>query len=262
MSQTLSPQQDKVKTEITKLVDFFSKPNDDLPEYIAETFLKSYGQPSDKWSLNNKIIALANGTRDARTYLQWQQVGRNVKKGEKAFYILAPNAFKVVKENKDNGELEQKTMIAGFKGVAVFPVERTEGKAVKYVEEPKVLPPLYDVAVKMGLKVKYDKTMMGESGSYDQVKDDICLCTADMGTFFHELAHATHKRIDGKLKGGQDTEQEVIAEFTSCVIASLFGYDKKSNSYRYIQSYTKNVGELVLKVLSKVQKIIDYIFSI
>jgi antirestriction protein ArdC len=246
------------------LVDFFSKPQENLPRYIAASYLKSIDKPSDKWSLNNKIIQLVFGkTEDARTYNQWQAVNRRVKKGEKAFYILAPNSFKVAQEDK-NGEIEEKTVLAGFRGIAVFADNQTSGEQIKYVEEPNELPPLFDVAKKMGLKIKYDRTTQGEGGSYNQVTDEIRLCDADMGTFFHELAHAVHKRVDGKLKGGQDIDQETIAEFTSCIIAAVYGYDKKSNAYNYIKSYAqdkKKVGEQIIKVLSKVQKILDYIFK-
>jgi len=258
-------QQDKVKVTLNKLVEYFSKPANDVPKYIAETYLQSLNIPSDKWSLNNKFIALVcGGSVDARTYLQWSQVSRNVKKGQKAFYILAPNSFTVEKENEKTGELEKRKVLAGFKGIAVFAANQTEGKEIVYVEEPKQKPPLYDVAVKFGLKVKYDKTIRGEHGSYNQCTDEIRLCTKDIGVFFHELAHAVHKKIDGKLKGGQDAEQETIAEFTSCVIAAMYGYDKKSNAYHYIRSYSTDkdkTGAQVVKVLGKVQKILDYIFA-
>lgn len=248
------------------MVEYFSKQANDVPKYVAETYLKSLNIPSDKWSLNNKFIALVcgNGNTDARTYLQWQQAGRKVKKGEKAFYILAPNSFTVEKENEKTGELEKRKILAGFKGIAVFSANQTEGDEIKYIEEPKQKPPLLDVAVKFGLKIKYDKTIKGENGSYNQYTDEIRLCTKDFGTFFHELAHAVHKKIDGKLKDGQDVEQETIAEFTSCVIAAMYGYDKKSNAYQYIRSYSQDkdkVGAQVVKVLGKVQKILDYIFA-
>ncbi len=38
---------------------------------------------------------LMNETEDARGFRQWEKVGRRVKKGAKAFYILAPVRKKV-----------------------------------------------------------------------------------------------------------------------------------------------------------------------
>lgn len=259
-------QKEKIQQELKSLVDFFSQPNPELPKMVAKTYLKTFGKPSDKWSLNNKFIQLlCGGTDDARTYNQWQAIGRNVKKGEKAFYILAPNQFTIEKEDKETGEMEKRKVLAGFRGIAVFSLQQTEGKPIKYIEEPKKIPPLMDVAKKMGLKVEYDRTVQGEWGSYNPNTDNIRLCTEDEGTFFHELAHAAHKRIDGKLKGGQDSEQETIAEFVSCVIAAAYGIDKKTYSYNYIKSYSddkEKVGNQIIKVLSKVEKVLNYIFEV
>jgi antirestriction protein ArdC len=263
--KTQNPQKEKIESELNKLVTFFQTA-DNVPELVAKTYLSGQGKPSDKWSLNNRFIQIICGnTEDARTYNQWLQIGRHVKKGEKSFFILAPNTFLVEKEDKITGQKEKIPILKGFRGIAVFADHQTEGKKIVYVNEPKEKPPLIDVAERMGLKVKFDKTIAGEFGDYDPNTETIRLCTADMGTFFHELAHAVHKRIDGKLKGGQDKDQEIIAEFTSCVIASIYGYDKKGYTFKYIKSYnngdTAKIGESIIKVMSKVEKILNYIFT-
>jgi hypothetical protein len=86
-----STQQEKIQSELNNLVSFFQK-TENIPEMVAKSYLTGMGKPSDKWSLNNKIIQLVCGnTEDARTYNQWLQIGRHVKKGEKSFFILAPN---------------------------------------------------------------------------------------------------------------------------------------------------------------------------
>ncbi len=43
-----------------------------------------------RWSWLNQFLVALHGFSDARTYKGWQEVGRQVKKGEKAFYILEP----------------------------------------------------------------------------------------------------------------------------------------------------------------------------
>jgi hypothetical protein len=65
-----------------------------------------------------------NNTEDARGFRQWQQAGRRVNKGSKAFYILAP-MFKKVEENGE--EFQQ---LIGFRSVPVFRVEDTEGTPI------------------------------------------------------------------------------------------------------------------------------------
>src|SRR5574340_618277 len=67
--------------------------------------------PSDKWSFLNRILMYLNNTEDARGFKQWKQVGRYVKKGSKAFYILAPMFKKVIEEKT----LEEKQILSGFR---------------------------------------------------------------------------------------------------------------------------------------------------
>ena len=62
-----------------------------LPEAVARTFIQAgHGRPCDSWSLGNRLLMYIAGTDDARGLKQWNQVGRKIKKGAKAFYILAP----------------------------------------------------------------------------------------------------------------------------------------------------------------------------
>jgi len=85
----------------------------------------------------------AHDTEDARGFRQWQKIGRRVKKGAKAFYILAPIRKKVpvkirreVERINENGETEivevEETIyvdkLVGFKSIPVFRYEDTEGK--------------------------------------------------------------------------------------------------------------------------------------
>lgn len=84
---------------VNNLINMFK--NEDFPQKLALTIIKRVdeGIPSDKWSITNKLIMLLLGnTTDARGYKQWQEAGRHIKKGEKAFYILAPNTKKIKNE--------------------------------------------------------------------------------------------------------------------------------------------------------------------
>ena len=88
---------------INNLINMFK--NEDFPQKLALTIIKRVdeGIPSDKWSITNKLIMLLLGnTTDARGYKQWQEAGRHIKKGEKAFYILAPNTKKIKNEEDED----------------------------------------------------------------------------------------------------------------------------------------------------------------
>ena len=246
--------------QITSVIDLFK--SGEIVNMTKTVYLESNGnKPSAKWSLSNRIIMYGQGTMDARGYNQWIKAHRHVKKGSKAIHILAPRL--ITKLNEDTQEKEK--FIAGFCGLAVFRLEDTDGPPlVNVVKEPKI-PRLAHIAKKLKVSIVFDNTQHGEHGSFNSRDSVIRLCTETEKTFFHELAHAVQLHLDGKLKAGQDTQQEVIAELTAATIAKMYGLDI-SESYEYIQSYvqgdSKNVGRQCLKVISKVEQILNYIFEV
>jgi hypothetical protein len=167
----------------------------EMPQAITRTFIAAskYDKPSNRWSLGNQLIMLAFDTIDARGYDQWQKVGRYVKKGAKAIYILGPCTRKVEKSNTETGEKEEKIIVTGFHLIPVFRYEDTEGQELPEVNYiPKQLPPLYEVAKRFGLSVQYFPKLGGAWGWYSEDQQQITLCTHQEKTFFHELGHAAH----------------------------------------------------------------------
>src|SRR5436853_1118298 len=62
-----------------------------LPKPLAQVFIRRKDSPHcRKWSWANQLLVVIHGYTDARGFNQWQEVGRNVKRGERAFYILGP----------------------------------------------------------------------------------------------------------------------------------------------------------------------------
>jgi hypothetical protein len=80
--------------------------------------------PCASYSLKNKAIVIANDTRDARTFLQWKEVNRMVKKGAKAFYIYKPRVFKDREQTDENGNPVKEAVLFGL--TPVFRYEDTE----------------------------------------------------------------------------------------------------------------------------------------
>lgn len=249
--------------QLRKIVECFS--STEMPGYLAKSYLESTGRPSDRWSWGNRVLMLLHKTHDARGIRQWNEVGRHIKKGAKAIYILGPRNVTVEVKN-DDGDAEKQCRLVGFRGIPVFRMEDTEGPAVKTVlNEPRELPPLAEVAERWGVTVRYDPTDHGEYGSFSRPESEIRLCTDDKGTFWHELAHAGHARIE-TLKGGQDPEQEAIAQLTACVLGRLYGHDVDNFTYHYIRHYAEgnrpeDVGKLCYKVLAKTEKVIRMILE-
>jgi len=253
--------------ELEKVVKVFSQKS--FPDKIAKTFIKGAGKPMSKWSWGNRLLVYIQKTTDARGYKQWKKVDRNVKRGSKAISILAPVMIKIPKKDSVTKlVVEPKEFIPiciGFKAIPIFRYEDTEGKPLKEYK-PKDIPPLLSVAEKWGVKVRYDDTAIGEYGSYNSTNKEIRLCTESIDTFFHELAHIAHEKIDGTLKGGQDPEQEAIAELTACVLSTIYGYNIKNYAFNYIGHYAKDkkplaVGRMCFKVMGKVGKVLELILT-
>ena len=255
---------DRAKHQLARIAEAFS--SKELPDTLAKSYLEPTGSPSDKWSLGNRLIMTMEGTYDARGYRQWQKVGRHVKKGTKAIYILAPRLGKAVEKDEETGKETTKTFVAGFMGIPVFRYEDTDGAELKTVKNaPRALPPLADVAKRWGINVRFDATRHGEYGSYSKADGEIRLCTDDVSTFFHELAHAAHSRIEG-LKPGQDPTQEIVAQLASCTLARTYGFDIDGYTYGYISHYAsggdpETVGKACYRVIGTVEKIIDLILG-
>jgi len=205
---------------------------DSLPASVARSVLreKKADRPSDRWSVGNRVIMRLCGTEDARGIRQWNEVGRRVKKGARAFYILAP-LYKTVRrqvEDPDTGEVreEEKQILLGFKEVPVFRYEDTEGDPLPEVSyDPPALPPLAEVARLYGIPVRYGPYTERFYGWYRPWGgQEIFLATHDEDVFWHELAHAAHHRVKGSMIGGQDPVQEMVAGLAAAIISELYGF--------------------------------------
>jgi len=250
----------KVKEVVSKVMEMFV--SGELPSVIARSYLRRKdGRPSDKWSLNNQLLMLVSGTLDARGYKQWQTVGRRVKKGAKAFYILGPMTRKVKKRDKEGNEAEV-MIVRGFRTIPVFRYEDTEGAEIEVPDyDPIAPPPLFEVAEAWGLKVKYGPLIGDFLGQYRPLGQSVYLATHDIDVFFHELAHAARFRIDGASMS--KVEEEVIAETVAaslCCIYGLNGY--LAGSVDYIASFVKDAPvKMAMQLISKIEEVLNEILK-
>jgi antirestriction protein ArdC len=240
----------------------------ELAERIAETVIaRAEGEsPAANWSLGNQLLMLLAGTTDARGYRQWQEVGRHVRKGARAFYILAPIKRKIRERDDETGEEGERVIVAGFTGVPVFRYEDTEGLSIEPTDyRPATVPPLYDVAAALGVDVSYAPCPGRFRGYYSPGEDRIVLCSHDVRTFFHELAHAAHYRARPELAptGGQDPFKEVVAETVAATLCQLYGFaGYLGHSADYIEHYGgENPGRAAMKVLADVQAVLALILE-
>jgi hypothetical protein len=259
--------QDKTKAAVDKLMDLFTG-EVDMAQAITNVALirrQKTGAPCENWSLGNNLIMLMNDTTDARTFKQWKAVGRHPVKGSKAFQILRPVKIWITEKDEESGEERRKQIIIGFSGINVFRYEDTDGEEIERPEyQPVSLPPLYDVAKALEVSVDYAPGQGGVLGYYAPNQKHIRMLTHGERTWFHELAHAADDKV-GTLKGASYKSGEVVAETVAAVLAELYGFGDDAEhlgSRSYIEAYAgENAGKAIMKVLARVEKVLDLILS-
>ncbi len=268
---------ERLREALEKLLSMFESGN--LPPAVARTMIRRQAgdeRPSDRWSLGNRLLMYLAGTEDARGFKQWEEAGRHVKKGAKAFYILAPcTKKKTVREREidsDTGEEREvereRTVITGFRCVPVFRYEDTEGEPLPEADyAPPEPPPLFDVARKFVGDVRYRPFVGRYYGYFDPARGEIVLSTHDAHTFFHELAHAVHHQVKaGGLKPGQHADQEIVAEVVAAALCELYGFQGYIwHGWQYVKAYAgqddRKALKAVMGVLADVEKVLDVILE-
>ena len=221
--------------------------------------------PLRSWSMCNQMIAFFYGTRDARTFNSWKEVGRFPKKGSHAFQIVAP----LFKTEKDEASNEEKQVLSGFRLINEFRVEDTEGEELPYQTRMKKLNveelPLIDVASKLGIKVQADLCGSAE-GSFSPYERLIRMNCTDKQVFLHELSHAVIAEIKKKDKVKLDYGfEEICAELSSAFLGSLYGVDvdlQQTKAYIHGWAGKGHVAWKVIEAVEWVEKVYQFIENV
>ncbi len=249
---------------LDQLVASFDK-SEKLEDAIIKTFLDPLDVPQGKYSRFNKILLFIQGSEDARGNAAWRNLKRFPLDWSKQVFIMMPKTMTI--KDKEKKE-EDKTITTGFFFKGLYEISNTYGAKIPEYEKqkPLVMPPLIDVSQKWDIDTKYFHN--GDThayGYFDQSKNKINLSTHNAGTFFHELAHAAHKKIDGTLKAGQDPQQEAIAQLVSGVLCRMYDQKMDKYTYDYILAYAKDdpkkAMQLISKVLVKVSQVLELILE-
>ena len=249
-----------IQSALEKLMSMFR--DQQFPAELGSQIIRrrkgDHPLPSDAWSAGNRLIMLASGTRDARGFSQWRDVGRRVKPGSKALYIAAPITRKYKSEiGQVSAEAETDgtaIVIVGFRWIPVFRLEDTAGAPLADADyKPEVLPPMFAVAEKLGVSVKWQPFDGRALGRYRPSSKEIILSDQTALTFFHELMHHLDGQIE-PIRPGRLCEAELIAELGGSVLCALQGIAGfEAGSYRYLQMYAEGKApEEVLKSLMTV----------
>jgi antirestriction protein ArdC len=170
----------------------------------------------------------------------WQQLGRQVRKGERGIRIMAP----MVVRDRDSEDEDARRVL--FHTVSVFDLAQTDGEPLPEPPcEPitgdshaRYLEPLKDHARTLDVAVyEYEPTSAAQ-GFYDEKGRRIVISTdlapnGKVRTLVHELAHAHGVTY----KDYSRAEAEVIVETAAVIVCGSIGLDTSGESIPYLAGW-------------------------
>lgn len=196
------------------------------------------------------VMLIYSQDRDATRvagFHTWKQLGRSVRKGEKAIWIMAPMGRKADDQGHcvDTALPDQQAARTrtGFKAVPVFDVRQTEGEPLAEIverlpgEAPGVYGRLVEVARSIGYTVEGDQLPDGVNGDCSfgakRIRVEVRNGEAQrVKTLVHEVAHAIlHPDCADRALA------ELEAESVAFVVCAALGIDSAGYSFGYVAGW-------------------------
>ena len=218
------------------------------------------------------------------TYKQAQELGGNVKKGERGELVVY--ASKIIKTGTDAKGDETEKAIPFLKGYTVFNAEQCEGLPARFtalVDGP-VLSPLQRIEAAdrfyaaTGADIRHGGTRAFYAEGPDYVQMPAFETFRDpesyASTLAHELVHWTKhgKRLArdmGRVKWGDEgyAREELVAELGAAFLCADLGItpDTRDDHAAYIASWLavlKNDKRLIFSAASQAQRAADYLHGL
>lgn len=219
------------------------------------------------YSFNNLIFIysqFSNATRVAGK-ATWKKLNREIKKGEKPIYIVAPIPKKFTKKVKkivDGEEIETLETINynWYRWVYVYDISQTEGEDIplqsKSIDGDNMLE-LYEKLNNISnIPIIEEEMFGGLKGYYSTKKHIIALrkglsINEKTAVLLHELSHFLYDDFDYKTDRNLS---EVFVESIAFMVADYFRLDTSMCSFNYITKWANGDAKIVLELGNKVQK--------
>ncbi len=267
----------QAETVATRLVERFQ--SGDIPKAVAQVFIRRHDNiPCRAWSWTNQLLTALAGFDDARTYLDWQSAGRQVRKGERAFLILEPCKRKVKDIDRESGEERERLAVYGFRAGARFGLEQTDvadadawakaGKRDESADRFLEALPFVAVARAWGLSVRSYNGRAGSALGKYRRGDSLAIGVENLSTWAHELVHAADDRLGQLTESGQHWRSETVAELGGAVLLSCIGREHDADlggCWEYLKHYAeankREPAAACLAVLSRTCKAVALILE-
>jgi antirestriction protein ArdC len=233
-----------------------------------------------KYSFYNTCLILhqyPDATRVAG-YNKWQGLGRQVRQGEKAIWILAP-LFSTRECEDENGEKESAKVLFGFKDVKVFDISQTDGEELPEIvsclqgDDEGLIEHLLSFSQSNGVPVEFRGVLGGACGVCQfnggkpvRISVDPLLSKLHQAkTLAHEIAHSLLHGADQYFGHAPRSLAELEAESVAFIVAQYFGLDTSSYSFPYIAGWQQqedaiaNLKASGCRIQKAASQIIDWI---
>ncbi len=215
----------------------------------------------NRYSLNNQLYILMQNYAARTVYgiRKWNKLNRHINKGEKAIKVFSPIIKKVENEDED-GVIETKYEISGYKLSFVFDITQTNGKDLDVfkfdvnkvvIYKDRIINTLTNIINSYGFSVRYSNIVeLGEScyGLCNHktntilIRDDLS-DLQEISTLVHECGHAlahSKPREDflGLTKEEKREIKEVEAESIACIVCSYLDLETKNYNFSYISAWS------------------------
>jgi antirestriction protein ArdC len=211
-----------------------------------------------RYSFHNVLLIATQCPQASRvaSFSAWRRLGRSVRKGEKAIWILAP-LFKKVERDE-----EEHSVLRGFKWVPVFDVSQTEGEALPVICAPLDggdpagrYEELVAVASSLGFSVLDHRFFGAANGDCSHAERLVRIEATNapaqrVKTLAHELAHALlHEHFSDRALA------ELEAESTAYVVCRRLGIDSSGYSFGYLAAWAGGGEEATAAITAAGQRI-------
>ncbi len=208
-----------------------------------------------RYSFSNALLISSQdpGATRVAGFTAWKKLGRAVRKGERALWILAPMTGR--RARSDDGE--ERRPIVGFRPVPVFDVAQTDGEPLPEVcrnlrgDDPRsCFGLLVARAGRLGYTVETTELPGSTNGDCAFARRRIRVegrnePAQQVKTLAHELAHALlHEGTDDRVLA------ELEAESAAFVVCRTLGFDTSDYSFGYVACWAGGGPEAVARVKS------------
>lgn len=229
-----------------------------------------FGARFHSYSFNNLLMILAQ--RPTATHVagfrRWQDLGRQVRKGEHGIAIYAP----IIRKLREDEEGYPGQRLVGFRLTYVFDVEQTDGEAIPSSPAASIGPlsgtapdGLWDslATIVTGNDYRLTRGDCGDAYGWTdftarriQVRADVDDLQA-VKTLIHEIAHMWMHKPGSTCRGLGEVEAESVA----FVVATHLGLDTSTYSFPYVAHWgdDDDVAKTGQNVIKTAHRIIDHL---